>query len=137
MEPQPSTLRNRARRLCRDQTEAEQRLWAQLRNRQVSNAKFRRQHPIGGFIVDLCCPEHGLIVELDGGQHATQIEADLKRTAFLMQQGYWVLRFWDHEVIGNIEAVLQQIVEALRDPHPDPLPAREREKRCPRSAGER
>jgi hypothetical protein len=48
-----------------------------------------------------------------------------------------VLRFWDHEVIGNIEAVLQQIVEALRDPHPDPLPAREREKRCPRSAGER
>lgn len=131
-EPQDSTPRDRARRLRHDQTEAERRLWAQLRDRRLNGAKFRRQHPIGHYITDFCCPERGLVVELDGGQHATQAEADRRRTAFLIQQGYRVLRFWDNEVMENMEAVLQRIAEALNDPHPNPLPRREREKRRPR-----
>lgn len=122
MESQPSTPRDRARRLRRVQTEAERRLWMRLRDRQLHNAKFRRQHPVGPFITDFCCPEHRLVVELDGGQHVVQAEADQARTAFLTQRGYRVLRFWDHEVMEDMEAVLQQIVAELRDPHPDPLP---------------
>jgi len=129
MVPQDSTLRDHARRLRRDQTEAERRLWARLRDRQLGGAKFRRQHPIGRFITDFCCPEYGLVVELDGGQHATQMEADRRRSEFLSQQGYRVLRFWDNEVMEDIEAVLEQVAAALKDPHLNPLPKiREREK---------
>jgi very-short-patch-repair endonuclease len=67
------------------------------------------------------------VVELDGGQRATQLESDQERTAWLEQSGYRVLRFWNHEVIEHIEAVVWQITQALRDPHPSPLPRRERE----------
>jgi adenine-specific DNA-methyltransferase len=91
--------------------------------------KFRRQHAIGRFIADFCSPESGLVVELDGGQHAEQVEADRRRTVFLTQEGYRVLRFWDNEVMENIEAVLQRIAEALSDPHPSPLPRRAREEK--------
>lgn len=87
MESPSSSLRDRARRLRRDQTEAERKLWAHLRNRQLAGAKFRRRHFISPFIVDFCCPERGLIVELDGGQHAERAAADQRRTAFLMNQG--------------------------------------------------
>ncbi len=128
MQPNASTLRDRARRLRRDQSEAERRLWARLRARHLCGAKFRRQHPIGRFIADFCCVERPLVVELDGGQHALQAEADQRRSAFLARRGYRVLRFWDNEVMENMEAVLQQIVEALRDPHPYPLPDRARGK---------
>jgi very-short-patch-repair endonuclease len=160
MEPQKiSTLRGRARGLRRDQTEAERRLWARLRHRQLHYVKFRRQHPVGPFITDFCCPEHRLVVELDGGQHVVQADADQARTAYLNQHGYRVLRFWNHEVMKGMEAVLQQIATALRDPHPAPLPGqgegaenaassggegeefprlgRERDKNSPRPAGER
>ena len=122
MESQPSTLRDRARSLRRDQTAVEQRLWARLRDRQLSNAKFRRQHPVGPFITDFCCLEHHLVVELDGSQHAVQADIDRARTALLTQHGYRVLRFWNSEVMEDMEAVLQQIAAALGDPHPDPLP---------------
>jgi very-short-patch-repair endonuclease len=123
MEPQKiSILRNRARDLRRAQTEAERRLWTRLRHRQLYDVKFRRQHPVGPFITDFCCSAHRLVVELDGGQHAVQTDADQARTAFLRQHGYRVLRFWDHEVIENIETVLQRIAVELRDPHPAPLP---------------
>ena len=127
MDPQPSTLRDRARRLRRNQTEAERRLWARLRLRQLGNAKFRRQHPIGRFIADFCCMENGLVVELDGGQHMAQTETDRRRSVFLARQGYRVLRFWDHEVMEDIEAVLQRIMDALGSPHPSPLPLGEGE----------
>jgi hypothetical protein len=84
--------------------------------------------------------EHGLVVELDGGQHAAQMEADQRRTAFLTRKGYRVIRFWDHEVMEDIEAVLERILEALRNPHPSPLPEGEGESRfgrkCPLPAGE-
>lgn len=112
----------RARGLRRRQTDSERVLWQHLRDRQLHQAKFRRQHPIGPYIVDFCCPAHRLEVELDGGHHAGQIEADERRTAFLMQRGYQVLRFWDHDVLGNREAVLQAIEGALSYPHPTPLP---------------
>lgn len=111
-----------ARELRRRQTDCERVLWRQLRARQLHYAKFRRQHPIGPYIVDLCCPAYRLVVEVDGGHHAMQIPADEQRTAFLMRRGYRVLRFWDHDVLGNREAVLQAIEEALSHPHPSPLP---------------
>ena len=120
-----STLQERARRLRRDQTDAEQRLWRKLRARQLVGAKFRRQHPIGRFITDFCCFESRVVVELDGGQHASQITADQKRTAFLLSRGYRVLRFWDNEVMEDIDAVLERIAEALGDSKvkPSPVPS--------------
>lgn len=92
----------------------------------MNGAKFRPQHAISRYIADFCCPERRLVVELDGSQHMMQVKADQRRTAFLRQQGYKVLRFWDNDVLVNTEAVLQQISEALTDPHPSPLPTRER-----------
>jgi len=93
----------------------------------IGDAKFRRQHYIHPFVVDFCCPERWLIVELDGGQHTVQAEADQRRTAFLEASGYRVLRFWNHEVLMDTEAVMERIVAVLSDPHPVPLPSRERE----------
>jgi len=118
--------RRYARHLRREQTDAKRTLWWRLRDRQLSGAKFRRQHPVGPFITDFCCPEVKLIIELDGGQHAVQREADAQRTAFLEAHGYRVLRFWDNEVLANICGVLERIAEALTHPHPNPLPGRER-----------
>ena len=129
MERLSSSVLNNSRRLRREQTEVEKRLWARLRARQLCGAKFRRQHPIGRFIADFCCLEGRLVVELDGGQHAVQAEADRRRSLFLEHRGYRVVRFWDNEVMEDIEAVLQRIAEILSDPHPVPLPYREREKK--------
>jgi very-short-patch-repair endonuclease len=94
MEFNRRTARQRARQLRRNQTDAEQTLWARLRDRQLHGAKFRRQHPIGPFVADFCCPQEMVVVELDGGQHAEEIAADQKRSRFLEGQGYRVLRFW-------------------------------------------
>ncbi|MBI4240651.1 MAG: endonuclease domain-containing protein [Candidatus Rokubacteria bacterium] len=129
VEPKTSWFRHRARELRRDQTEAERKLWARLRDRQLSGAKFRRQHPIGRYTVDFCCPELSLVVEVDGGQHAERADADRRRTEFLTQRGYRVLRFWDTEVLKEFEAVLERIAQGLRNPHPNPLPSRERGQR--------
>ena len=115
-------IRVKARQLRRDQTNAEQTLWARLRDRQLRGAKFRRQHPIGPFIADFCCPEGKVIVELDGGQHAEKVAADQKRSRFLEGQGYQVLRFWNHDVLKDTNAVLERIAEVLNDPHPCPHP---------------
>jgi len=118
--------RRYARRLRRDQTDVERKLWSRLRDRRLCGVRFRRQHPIGPFIVDFCSIEANLVIELDGGQHALQARSDAARTEFLRRQGYRVLRFWDNEALANIDAVLQRIVEALRadiaHPHPNPLP---------------
>jgi very-short-patch-repair endonuclease len=115
-------LRNRSRKLRRDQTDAESKLWARLRSRQLCDTKFRRQHPIGPFIADFCCVERGLVIELDGGQHAAQSKRDQRRSTFLERTGYRVLRFWDNEVLKNIDGVLERIIQTLNDPHPCPLP---------------
>ena len=113
--------RDRARGLRRTQTDAEHKLWQQLRGRQVGAAKFRRQHPIGPYFADFCSVEDRLVVELDGGQHAETRETDEKRTAFLEAHGFHVLRFWDHEVLKEMQSVLERIAEALQSPHPNPL----------------
>jgi very-short-patch-repair endonuclease len=116
-----------ARRLRRRSTEAENRLWFHLRGRRLLGQKFQRQKTVGPFIVDFCYHESGLIVELDGGQHAApeQEEKDRERTAYLNQKGYRMMRFWDHEVLRDSGVVLNQIVNSLKDktsPHPNPLP---------------
>jgi very-short-patch-repair endonuclease len=110
------TLRERSRRLRRDQTDAERKLWITLRSSQLLSAKFRRQHVIGPFIVDFCCPACRLVVEVDGGQHALQKEADQVRHDFLVRQGYRVIRFWNHEVLQNTERVLESIVDVVCNP---------------------
>jgi adenine-specific DNA-methyltransferase len=107
--------RERARRLRAAGTEVERRLWARLRNRRLKGAKFRRQHPIGNYVVDFLCRESCLVVELDGGQHGEerQRRSDERRTEYLESLGYRVLRFWNVEVTDDIEGVLQRIAEGL------------------------
>jgi very-short-patch-repair endonuclease len=108
--------------------DAEQRLWRHLGNRQLSECKFRRQHAIDNYIVDFVCTKAMLIIELDGGQHAEQLEYDERRTRSLQAKGYRVLRFWNNDVLLDIESVLSVILDNLASPapHPNPLPARER-----------
>ncbi len=107
-------MKDRARNLRQLSTDAERLLWRRLRDRQLAGLKFRRQHRLGNFIVDFVCLEQRLILELDGGQHAIQQQADAHREAFLMGLGYRVLRFWNNEVLGNLDGVLQTIVRTAR-----------------------
>lgn len=102
-----------ARRLRKQQTDAERRLWAILRNGQLSEVKFRRQEPIGRYIVDFVSFERKLIIELDGSQHAeaATTTADAHRTLWLESEGFQVLRFWDNEVLQNMDGVLTRIEE--------------------------
>ena len=102
-----------ARVLRKNLTDAEQRLWTILRRRQVAGVKFRRQQPIGEFIVDFVCFERRVIVEVDGGQHAEQFHYDDARTRWLEDRGYRVLRFWNNDVLANTEAVAQVIFDAV------------------------
>lgn len=97
----------------REPTDAEKALWRALKSRQLSACKFRRQHAIARYIVDFACLESMLIVELDGGQHATQRRRDEARTRALEAMGFRVLRFWNTDVLANTEGVLTMIVEAL------------------------
>jgi very-short-patch-repair endonuclease len=121
----PSGSVQRARRLRRDSTDAERVLWRGLRE-VFPKAKFRRQSPLGPYIADFPSFRCQLIVEADGGQHDLNAEKDSVRTAYLEAQGYRVLRFWNNDVLGNLDGVLQVIATALI-PHPDPLPEGEGE----------
>jgi very-short-patch-repair endonuclease len=112
-----------ARRLRRDATEAERLLWRALRE-SGTTWKFRRQHPIGNRIADFACPPRKLVIELDGGQHAAQAAADDARSATLAEHGYRVIRFWNNDVIENIEGVVTAILQALEQPPPHPSPLR-------------
>ena len=103
-----------ARTLRVNQTEAEARLWQRLRGRQLDGAKFRRQAPVGPYIADFVCLAAKLIVELDGGQHADNEEADAARTAWLEGRGFRVLRFWNNDALGDTDGVLDEILAALR-----------------------
>ena len=116
--PVPQELKNRARELRSNQTDVEAKLWRRLRDRQVFGVKFRRQHPIGPYIVDFCCPDRDLVVVLDGGQHVEQASADQARTRFLESEGYRVVRFWNHEVLSQADAILDEIARLLSNPHP-------------------
>ena len=103
-------------------TAAERRIWSRLRARRLQGLSFRRQFPIGSYIVDFICPEARLIIEIDGGQHAL-IEAnrDRMRDAWLREQGFVVLRFWNNEVLTNLTGVLERIAETLNQPLPPSL----------------
>jgi very-short-patch-repair endonuclease len=110
----PPAHRNNARRLRRDMTDAERKLWETVRAGRLPGLSFRRQVPIGRYIADFFCPEHKLILEVDGGQHAEMAAAgrDAERTAWLEANGYRVLRFWNHEVLENPEGVVTTILAA-------------------------
>ncbi len=111
------------RRLRTNMTDAEQRLWRLLRRKQMSDFKFRRQHPFGDYIIDFVCLEAMLAVEVDGGQHNAHQAEDTVRTAFLKQAGFLVLRFWNNEVMSDIDSVTTVIWRALQERDPTPIPA--------------
>jgi very-short-patch-repair endonuclease len=100
-----------ARRLRTTPTDAELRLWSRLRRKRLDGHRFRRQHPIGRYVVDFFCAEAKLIIEVDGGQHADESNA---RANWLEGRGYRMLRFWNNEVLGNTEGVLAEILRVLR-----------------------
>lgn len=102
-----------ARKLRKESTPAERLLWKHLRNRQLNGWKFRRQFPLGDYIADFICLEQKLIIEVDGGQHATQIAADINRTEFFEGKKFTVLRFWNNEVLQNISGVVKAIEMAV------------------------
>jgi very-short-patch-repair endonuclease len=107
-----------ARRMRREPTTAELKFWYQVRDRRLEGFKFKRQVPIGPYIADFICIERRLIVEIDGGQHA-ESEHDLKRDAFLTAEGYRVLRFWNFDVLTNMDGVIDMVIAALgAPPHP-------------------
>ena len=123
--------RNRAfaKQMRQKMPDAEFRLWCELRNRGLSGLRFRRQHPMGAFIVDFFCPEKKLIIEIDGEQHAFEPNrrADLERTRWLESQGHLVVRFWTNEVMQDLDAVCEAILAASRrecGTSPLPKPAR-------------
>ena len=121
MPPITRKISPHAKRLRQSMTDAERALWAELRGRRLAGAKFKRQWTIGPYVVDFCCWEARLIVELDGGQHTP--EGDSRRTAWLEGQGYRVIRFWNPDVLTNMDGVLASIAQALTShPHPSPLP---------------
>ncbi|MFQ6030978.1 MAG: endonuclease domain-containing protein [Dehalococcoidia bacterium] len=110
---------SRARELRAKLTDAERRLWDQLRGRQLGHYKFRRQQPVGPYIVDFVCFEKKLILELDGGQHnrSEQAAYDSVRTAWLESQGFKVLRFWNNQIFNELESVKSYLREALETRH--------------------
>jgi very-short-patch-repair endonuclease len=115
-----------ARKLRQEQTDAENLLWSHLRAYRLSGLKFRRQQAVGAYVVDFFCPDKKLIVELDGGQHQERVAYDEVRDAWLKSEGYTVLRYWNNEVMANLEGVLEDIgrvagVFAEASPSPQPL----------------
>lgn len=102
-----------ARRLRIEMTDAERKLWSALRGRQLEGFKFRRQHPLGPYILDFACIEHRLVIEADGGQHG-ESDTDNRRTAILEQHGWRVIRFWNNDILTNIEGVVSEILRVLQ-----------------------
>jgi len=112
----------RARSLRNDATEHERLLWFELRKRRFNGHKFSRQIPIGPFICDFVCRREMLVIELDGGQHSANVEKDMALTRFIETAGYRVLRFWNHEVVENLDGVLQTIGAAIEACPPGACP---------------
>jgi very-short-patch-repair endonuclease len=126
-----SQARMRTRQLRKHPTEAERLLWRKLRFWQIDGFKFRRQQPLGPFIVDFVCLERRLVVEIDGGQHARQGNYDNQRDAWLRDQGFVVLRFWNHDVLRGIDVIKEQIYRNLQStPYLNPSPQGRRRRRA-------
>ena len=106
-------INQKAKQLRVNSTDAENRLWQCIRNRQLNGWKFRRQMPVDRYIVDFICLKLGLIIEVDGGQHAEATPYDTRRTEYLQSKGYQVVRFWNNEVLGNTPGVLERIAMIL------------------------
>lgn len=121
--PMSTLMLERGRSLRLQSTDAERALWRVLRGQQLEGLKFRRQHPIPPRTVDFFCSSARLVVELDGSQHSPA--TDRARTSFLKSKGFKVRRFWNHEVLTQIEAVAEAILKtaASAAPHPNPSPA--------------
>ncbi|GAA0765821.1 very-short-patch-repair endonuclease [Erythromicrobium ramosum] len=112
-----------AKRMRREPTEAEAKLWSMLRGQRLAGMKFKRQEQVGDYIVDFVCFGARLIVEADGSQHAEN-DKDAVRDAWLTEQGFRVLRFWNNDILGNPEGVACVILDAAQPPLPNPSPAR-------------
>jgi very-short-patch-repair endonuclease len=113
---------DRARVLRQQASEAENALWKQLRGRRLSGFKFRRQVVIENYIVDFVCLEAWLVIEADGGQHMEQKKYDERRSRFLESKGFKLLRFWNHEILAELNSVLEQVELVLNNP-PSPQPS--------------
>jgi very-short-patch-repair endonuclease len=111
----------RSRELRNNPTDAERLLWRAISNRQLGGIRFNRQVPIGPFICDFVARTPKLVVEVDGGQHALEADADARRTRFLRSRGYRVIRFWNNDVLENIDGVIEVLLRALSD-MPSPTP---------------
>ena len=111
-----------AKQLRSNMTDAEKMLWYHLRGHRFLGAKFKRQQPLGNYIVDFVCFEAKLVIEMDGGQHL-ESESDNQRDAWLQGQGFRILRFWNNEVLGETESVLEKIYQTIT-PSPQPSPTR-------------
>ena len=109
----PDDIRAYAREMRSKMTDAEALLWMLLRNRRIAGAKFRRQHPVGRYILDFYCVEQQLGVELDGGQHGEAVTYDQRRDDWLRGQGIQVLRFWNNQMLAEAEAVMEVIYRAV------------------------
>lgn len=123
MKKHPSAgAHQRARRLRRQMTDAERRIWHLVRARQIDGYRFRRQVPIGRYIADFACHEARLIIEVDGGQHDPAARDEIERSGFLETEGYRLLRVWNNEVLQNPEGVWTAIASVLAEasPHPNP-----------------
>ena len=118
--------RERARELRRDMTLAERKLWQVLKQRQLDGHRFRRQHPFGPYIADFACLEAGIVIEVDGGQHQRS-EEDRCRDRYMRAAGFKVLRFWNNDVLANLQGVCAVIAQVLseRCPHPSLPPQAE------------
>ena len=104
-----------AKRLRKEPTPAERRLWMVLSGNKLSGVRFRRQHAIGKYVVDFCSVKSKLVIELDGSQHLEQSEYDIQRSAYLESLGYKVIRFWNDQVMNDIESVIRSIEAVLHD----------------------
>ena len=113
-----ANVRKRAKELRKLATPAEKILWDHLRNRRFYGLKFRRQHPIGNFIIDFYCPAHRLVVEIDGDIHQFQKSEDQARTDRLEDMGYKIIRIWNHEIERHLDSVLDAIAEQCGLPSP-------------------
>jgi len=114
-------LKQRSRDLRKNFTDAEQKLWQKLRNKQIDGNKFRRQFVLGNYIVDFICLDKRLIVEVDGGQHMDNVDYDSQRDEWLKNQNFKVLRFWNNQVLNEIDSVLEVIVKNLELIVPPPI----------------
>ena len=114
-------IKNNSRNLRKNMTDVERMLWAKIRGRQLQGFRFRRQHPIGSYIIDFICLELKLIIELDGSQHMGQQQYDMKRSQWLQSNGFKIMRFWNSDILDDLDGVMQAICMHLPPSQPSPL----------------